>query len=219
MPTNSILSPQWRTHCTQQGPTAAKSSVCCGLAYSKMLAGIRDGHAYPVDVDDPDIRSVRSLLFVSGPSAIAGLIVSVGVVALDGESSRPIAHICDEIEKRISPALANRYSLASIVFIGCVGSVGASPNHGAPSLMARMNRRPFGVSNIPANQLLDTETSAADSLPKTKASSTARYLLPAITLAYPGSNGSSIRSSLDHEQISEAHSKHVDRFPCHGCHQ
>lgn len=216
LPTNLGSASARRAYSRQQIPATLKPRVGGSWIHSKYCAGVRDRQLVAINADEPHIGSVCRLLFVGSPAAIAGLIVPFGIIALDRKASRALTHVGNEVKEGIAPTSADSDALEAVVLVRRMARMGAPPEHGSPSVITGMDRGSFGASNISSYQLLDALASATGCLSEAKASTAARDFLSAIAHAHPGGAGPPVRSSVDHEQISEAHSKHVDRFHSHG---
>lgn len=86
---------------------------------------------------------IGALLFLCGPTAIAGLVVAVVVDAVQRPPIRPLSHIRQEAFKA-HPSRTDRNPSAPVVAPGYVAWARASLHHSEPDVMRRRSACPVG---------------------------------------------------------------------------
>lgn len=113
-----LLRLPWSQEGFLNGPSSVEPALNCGSAQADKSGPFCDGPSLAATRKMSRVSLVPSLLLFGGPAAIARLVISVGVVALNRVlRARLGAHVREEVLERIDPAIANLYPAAAVVLV------------------------------------------------------------------------------------------------------
>jgi hypothetical protein len=91
--------------------------------------------------------AISNLFRLSGPPAVAGLVVAIGVDSVDGVAwAGTSPHICEERGEVVAPSIADRDAAPAIVRVASGPRVSASRQHARPRVVFGGNPVESGVS-------------------------------------------------------------------------
>lgn len=102
--------------------------------------------------------SISHLFALRGPFAISGFVVSEVFLAFNRHSNRALAHIGEEIHKRVAPTVANRNASPAVVLINRGLRISAAFNHSAPDAMCQRSGKTVSSVAFRSSLFLETAT-------------------------------------------------------------
>lgn len=191
------------------------ASVVSGHAFGRRTTNIRpylSGLLVPaLSLWSLGRLAVLSLLLLSGPSAIFGRVMPVGVDAVDATVQRPLTHVGQEIFERRHPSVADLDAAPAVAMVGEGVGVQASRLHGLPRGVGRVER----TGSI-TSAMTDSRTAATGVLPVAQSSARDDALRSAIASASPSGTRADIRRALDDGERPGPLSGHVNEDFLHG---
>lgn len=156
------------------------------------------------------VSAISLLLCLCGPTAVIWAVSGVVVDSVQAGSVWPNTHVCPEVLKRLTPAVANEYATATIPTKNGTTWIVAAVNHSDPR---RVSRSPFftpcssvGSSRI---NLCATTTYA---LPRTKCAAGPSSRVPAVALTLPhDGTATSLVGFADHHKASKSLSGQINK--------
>lgn len=124
----------WSRDGSLKGPSATETAVQCTPAQPGAVAPVLLTKRDAVQGEQSRARGVAHLLRECRPLAVAWLVASVVVDALQRQAGRALAHISDEVLER-QPSLADGNASCSVVLKGMVALGSTARNHRAPNLV------------------------------------------------------------------------------------
>ncbi len=146
----------------------------------QFLAPVLNALSFAVDSAEQAITSIINLFFRSGPSAVAGFIITIVVATINGVITGWFkSHIIEEVNKGFEPPVTNRDTSAAPFGIGGVFQITAPRNQALPCVIFR------GPALAMRNHSLHIETAAGSNAKFLKVVASAVGHLPAVALANP----------------------------------
>jgi hypothetical protein len=192
--------------CFPSRPAALKAPVQDRATHSNALRPFGDGHCLAVESEGGPVPPVVGLLFGRSPSAVAGLVVSSVVDAVDGVPRWASTHIAEERLERVKPLAAHANTATTIAGVIRPTRVYTSTLRSAPCLV--FLRPGLAVGEIAKGRGVYRKTTATPRVPLCKIATLDDGLSPAFATAEPADATSyaSPRSTQD-SQATEGHSR------------
>lgn len=89
---------------------------------------------------NPAIASIGGLSFESSPLAVLRAVVAVIIKAVKSHAIQTLAHVSHKVDKAATfawiPTIADRYTSASVTWIGGITGISTAPKHSDPTLIS-----------------------------------------------------------------------------------
>jgi hypothetical protein len=172
------------------GPAAIKASRNRGMGDSAPIHPCRYAKSFTINGQDAIVATITRLLFRRSPIAVFRRIGTIVISSFKSHARRPVSHICQKVFERIQPTVTNEDFASTIASICRIILIKTSRFHASPRKICWRNvvSSSVVVPSVSLSQFLGKKTTATCSASTFKRGGNDRFLVAAVTSAFPKSS-------------------------------